>query len=117
MATTRSLLNPSQGNQINTALFSAKPTSNVDAPCPVEMKGLENDGPFTSVVYVCIYNIQEPKWWHSYLKIYTPVFSVRLGMPKAEVTTVSNYSNICKEIGRRTLCSALHKTTAPKSLF
>lgn len=33
-----------------------------------------------------------------------PIFSVRLGMPKAEVTTVSNYGNICKEVSRRTLC-------------
>lgn len=33
-----------------------------------------------------------------------PIFSVRLGMVKAEVTTISNYSNICKEIGKRNLC-------------
>ena len=69
VATTRSLLNPSQGNQINTALFSAKPTSNIEAPCPVEMKGLENEGPSTSFVYVCIHNTQEPKRWYLYLKM------------------------------------------------
>lgn len=58
---TCSLLSASQGNQINAALFSAKPTSNIDAPCSVEMKGLENEGLFTSFVYACIHNIQEPK--------------------------------------------------------
>jgi len=66
VATTRSLLNSSQANRLNPALFSAKPTSNTGAPCPMETKGLENEGPFTTFMYVCIYNIQEPKWWYSY---------------------------------------------------
>lgn len=60
------------------------------APCPLEKKGLEKEGPFTSFVYVCIYDIQEPKEWYLCFKNVAPVFSVRLGMPEAEVMTISN---------------------------
>lgn len=74
VATTCSLLNPPLGNPINTALFSATLTSKIDAPCPVETKSLENEVPFTSFVYFCIYTLRSQKGGTHILKCCSCIF-------------------------------------------